>query len=244
MASLSKFIERMDYYCRVASVGYDWARRWNVWDGGDTDCSALVITCLREAGFDTGSAATTHNMSSELTARGWQRLWPDLSSAQPGDILLSDANHVAAVLWGEGWGATVAQASIGDTGGVYGNTPGDQTGWETNETAMYNYPWDCILRYTGPDESEEEDMTPEQAGQLQFIYDHLHWDEGTHFSHLGNLVAEMPIEYPTLDEKGKKTKHTAKLGDRLGYIDQRMHAIEANQKAIMEKLDAIAKAVK
>ena len=164
MPSLSKLIERMDYYCRVASVGYDWGRRWNVWDGGDTDCSALTITCLKEAGFDTGDAVTTHNLSANLTARGWDRLAPDISDARPGDILLNDANHVAVVLWGNGWGATIGQASIGETGGVYGNAPGDQTGWETNETGMYSYPWDAILRWSGDGGSydyddEENEMT-------------------------------------------------------------------------------------
>lgn len=154
MPSKSKFIGRMDYYCRVASVGYDWARRWNVWDGGDADCSALVITCLQEAGFDTGDATYTGNLSSNLTARGWSRLAPDLSTAQPGDILLNDANHVAVVISGYGWGATMAQASIGETGDVYGNQPGDQTGWETNEVPISNYPWDCILRWEGEDMAE------------------------------------------------------------------------------------------
>lgn len=171
MASLSKFIERMDYYCRIASVGYDWARRWNVWDGGDADCSALVITCLREAGFDTGSATTTHNMCSELCARGWVSLAPDISTAQPGDILLNDANHTAAVLWGHGWGATIGQASIGETGGVYGNQPGDQTGWETNETAIYDYPWDRILRWAGEDESEDDDMTLDELLNAEIVID-------------------------------------------------------------------------
>ena len=164
MPSLSKFIERMDYYCRIVSVGYDWGRRWNVWDGGDTDCSALTITCLKEAGFDTCDASYTGNLSSNLTARGWDRLAPNISDARPGDILLNDANHVAVVLWGNGWGATIGQASIGETGDVYGNQPGDQTGWETNETAIYDYPWSCILRWSGDsdydDESEEDDMRP------------------------------------------------------------------------------------
>lgn len=161
MPSLNKFIERVDYYCRIASVGYDWGRRNNLWDGGDTDCSALVIGCLKEAGFDTGSASYTGDMSANLCARGWVRLVPMLSIVRPGDILLNDTDHVAAVLWGEGWDATIGQASIGETGGVYGNQPGDQTGWETNETGIYNYPWDCILRYVGPqdDESEEEMIT-------------------------------------------------------------------------------------
>ena len=240
MGSIPKFVERMDYYCRVVSVGYDWGRRWNVWDGGDTDCSALTITCLQEAGFDTGSAATTHNLSANLTARGWVRLPPDISTARPGDILLSDANHVAVVLWGDGWGATIGQASIGETGGVYGNQPGDQTGWETNEAAIYDYPWDCILRWPGGDD-EEDDMTPEQAAQLKFIHDHMCWNEKTHYSDMGNLVAEMPVSYPTLDAKGKEVKHTAALGARIGYIDQRMHVIETNQAKILKKLDAIAK---
>lgn len=151
MPSISKFTELMDYYCRVASVGYDQYQRWDVWDGGETDCSALVITCLRQAGFDTGSASYTGNMSAELTARGWRRLGPDLSQARPGDILLNDANHVAAVIWGEGWGATIAQASVDENGNITGGAPGDQTGWETNERGMYDYPWDCILRWEGAD---------------------------------------------------------------------------------------------
>jgi hypothetical protein len=172
----------MDYYCRVVSVGYDWARRWNVYDGGDTDCSALVITCLKEAGFDTGGATYTGNMSTELCARGWVRLAPDLSTAIPGDILLNDANHVAAVLWGEGLDATIGQASIGETGDVYGNQPGDQTGWETNETAIYNYPWDCILRYTGPDESEDDEMAITVGEIVEGIMNHdvASPDGGTH----------------------------------------------------------------
>lgn len=180
MPSLNKFKELMVHYCDELSVGYDWGRRWNVWDGGDTDCSALVITCLREAGFDTGDAVTTHNLSSNLTARGWVRLPADLSTAQPGDILLNDQNHVAAVVFGYGWAATVAQASIGETGDVYGNQPGDQTGWETNLTSMYNYPWDCILRYVGPQDDEEtEEEEFEMTEALIYIDDaHEGYDGG------------------------------------------------------------------
>ena len=60
MGSISKYIERLRYYCEEVSVGYDWARRWDVHDGGDSDCSSLTIVCLNEAGFDTGDAVTTH----------------------------------------------------------------------------------------------------------------------------------------------------------------------------------------
>lgn len=217
MASISKFIERMDYYCRVASVGYDWARRWNVWDGGDTDCSALVITCLKEAGFDTGSASYTGNLSANLTARGWSRLAPDLSKARPGDILLNDANHVAAVISGYGWNATVAQASIGETGGVYGNQPGDQTGRETNETGMYNYPWDCILRWTGEDDHHEEESEFDMAEALIYIKnDHcgykkndvIYWNPSAGFCFL---------EHPDCIELIKKCSPDIKSIDSASY---------------------------
>ena len=149
MASLNKFIELLTYYCDVASVGYDQYNRWAVYDGGECDCSSLVITCLKEAGFDVGNATYTGNMSSELCARGWQRLTPTIANAKPGDILLNDANHVAAVVNGNGWSAKVAQASIDEHGNISGGAAGDQTGFETNISPIYNYPWDCILRFTG-----------------------------------------------------------------------------------------------
>lgn len=82
-------------------------------------------------------------------------------------------------------------------------------------------------------------MTPEQANQLQFIYDHMHWNEKTHFSDLGNLVAEFPIEYETIDETGKRIPLTQPLGKRLGYIDQRIHVIESMLSDIIEKLDSL-----
>lgn len=88
------------------------------------------------------------------------------------------------------------------------------------------------------DESEV-DMTPEQAGQLQFIYDHMTWRDSDHYSDFGNLVAEFPVNYPTINAKGKEEKHIAPLGERLGYIDQRMHVIEQNQAKMLKLLKAI-----
>ena len=40
----------------------------------DYDCASSIITALRNAGFDTGSATYTGNMAAELCARGWTRL--------------------------------------------------------------------------------------------------------------------------------------------------------------------------
>lgn len=174
MPSLNKYIERLRYYCEEASVGYDWGRRWNLYDGGDTDCSALTIGSLNEAGFDTGDAVTTHNLSSNLEARGWVRLPPNISDVRPGDILLNDQNHVATVVEGYGWNALIAQASIGETGGVYGNQPGDQTGWETNVSPIYDYPWDCILRYEGPQDEDETDDKEFDMTEALFYIDDAH----------------------------------------------------------------------
>ena len=90
-------------------------------------------------------------MSSNFTARGWVRLAPNLATAQPGDILLNDTYHTAAVISGYGWNAKVAQASIDERGRATGGQSGDQTGRETNIVNMYTYGhgWSCILRYQG-----------------------------------------------------------------------------------------------
>mgnify|MGYP000736105843 CR=1 FL=1 len=142
MASVNALINRMRYWCAVANMGYSQADRWNFnASAGNCDCSSLVIHCLREAGFDTGSATYTGNLSGELTKRGWTRL-PANGNPQPGDILLNDVHHVAVYLGG----GKLAQASISERGTAYGRA-GDQTGRETNIRAYYSYPWNCYLRY-------------------------------------------------------------------------------------------------
>jgi peptidoglycan hydrolase-like protein with peptidoglycan-binding domain len=143
MGNVNTLISRMRYWCQSVSLGYDQNHRWDIRPGGNCDCSSLVIWCLREAGFDTGTASYTGNLSSNLTARGWQRL-PAAGSPLAGDILLNDAHHVAVYI-GNG---QLAQASISEHGTAYG-AGGDQTGHETNVEAYYSYPWDCYLRYAG-----------------------------------------------------------------------------------------------
>lgn len=142
MASVSVLINRMRYWCAVANLGYSQSDRWNFNpSGGNCDCSSLVIHSLKEAGFDTGSATYTGNLSSELTKRGWKRL-PANGNPQAGDILLNDVHHVAVYLGG----GKLAQASISERGTAYGKA-GDQTARETNIRGYYNYPWNCYLRY-------------------------------------------------------------------------------------------------
>ena len=119
--------------------GYSQTNRW----GPDFVCSSSIIWALQQAGFDTGGATYTGNMSAELCARGWVRLEPDCDPAD-GDICLNDANHVAMCVGDQ----TLAQFSIAETGDIDGE-PGDQTGGEASVMPYYDYPWDCYLRYVG-----------------------------------------------------------------------------------------------
>lgn len=143
MGNITTFVNRMRYWCTQANLGYDQTNRWDIRPGGECDCSSLVIYALREAGFDTGAASYTGNMSSNLTARGWVRL-PNNGSPKIGDILLNDVQHVAVYV-GNGM---LCQASISENGTISG-AAGDQTGYETNMKAYYNKPWNCYLRYVG-----------------------------------------------------------------------------------------------
>lgn len=155
--SLTKFCECMRKACQDWSLGYDQYQRWNIYDGGECDCSSLVIWALKQSGFDVGSASYTGNMSSNLTARGWKRLPFSIASAKAGDILLNDTHHTAAVISGSGANAMIAQASIDERGKATGGTAGDQTGSETNvrQIYTYRYGWDCILRYVGADGGQD-----------------------------------------------------------------------------------------
>ena len=144
MASVQKLVERMIYWCTQANLGYDQSNRWDIRVGGECDCSSLVIFACREAGFDTGSASYTGNMSANFTARGWKRV-SNNGNPQYGDILLNDTHHVAVYI-GNG---QLAQASIDENGRVTGGAAGDQIDYETNVKGYYNYPWDCYLRYAG-----------------------------------------------------------------------------------------------
>lgn len=141
--SVKKFVDRMIYWCTEGNLGYDQSQRWNLFVGGEVDCSSLVIGAAREAGFTTGSATYTGNMSAAFTANGWSRI-ANNGNPQYGDILLNDTHHVAVYI-GNG---KLAQASIDERGRASGGKTGDQAN-ETNVKAYYNYPWTCYLRYTG-----------------------------------------------------------------------------------------------
>ena len=137
--------------CLAWSVGYDQGNRWDVRDGGETDCSALVITALKRSGFDVGGATYTGNMLSNLTARGWRvvaRYPQSATGLRAGDILLNDTNHTVMYI-GAG---LIAQASLDERGRIAWGQAGDQSGYETNVRSFYVYAhggWPHVLRYVG-----------------------------------------------------------------------------------------------
>ena len=133
MADLGQAIQNMIDLCNDDSHGYSQA---NIW-GPDYDCSSAIITALRDAGFDTGGASYTGNMSSELCARGWERLSPDVGK-EPGDICLNDVNHVAMY---------VGDGQVAEFSSDYDGIQGDSSGREASVHGYYNYPWDCVLRW-------------------------------------------------------------------------------------------------
>ena len=215
---------------------------------GDRDCSSSVIDCWREAlrGSEwehaLDGATYTGNMRSVFVGSGLFRWHPrgDGYIAQRGDVYLNESSHTA--MCQSAVPDMLTEALINEHGQIVGGEIGDQTGREFVYRAFWEYPWDGTLEYNHLADTEE-DMTPQQAEQLEFIYNHLHWRESDHFSDMGNLVAEFPVEYETIDEEGEKSPLTQPLGKRIGYIDQRIHVIEANQAAMGEKLDKLLEAL-
>ena len=95
----------------------------------------------------------------------------------------------------------------------------------------------------------EEDMSAEQVAQYHWagdkssrnIYDKLRyleegrtWDDKTHSSPIGNLVIGQPIAYGNTTES---------LGNRLAYIDQHTHIVDAKLEAILAAISALGQAM-
>lgn len=128
------------------SHGYDQITR----DGGvDYDCSSLVSTAFRQAGFDIPlPSPSTFNMVEAFTAAGFTWLPGIGNSASDcvrGDVLLNINAHVEIYLGNQ----QNVGAHINEFGGIYYGQPGDQTGNEISVTGYYSFPWDGVLRYNG-----------------------------------------------------------------------------------------------
>ena len=140
-ASISSFVSNALAIANDNSHGYSMVNRW----GPDYDCSSFVITCLKQAGFETGGATYSGNMVSNLTQHGFSYIPSskiDLSSSsslQAGDILMASGHTEIYIGNGKRVGAhRNYDGKTGDSGG--------------NEINVLNYSrgsWYGILRYTG-----------------------------------------------------------------------------------------------
>jgi hypothetical protein len=155
MPSVETAVQYIERIAANDSHGYDQISRWPS-QGTSFDCSSLVITAFKEAGFPVGGATYTGNMRRTFSQAGFEVL-PNTLSTKRGDILLNDANHVAVCVSQ----TQIAEASINEFGGVTGGKPGDQTGREIRIRGYYDFPWNCILRYP----SEGTQPTPEPSGK-------------------------------------------------------------------------------
>lgn len=128
--------------------------------GPDYDCSSLVISALKKAGFNTGGATYTGNMTN-LTACGFEWIpWSSIGSVsnlKRGDILLNKEYHTAFYLGNnqlvEAHGRSQADKNYDPRPVSVAKTlPGDQDGQEIRVTNYYWYShgWDGILRCNNP----------------------------------------------------------------------------------------------
>ena len=231
MASVNTLIARMRYWCEVANMGYSQSDRWNFNPkAGNCDCSSLVIHCLREAGFDTGTAVNTANLSVNLTSRGWKRLPVD-GHPKAGDILLNDVNHVAVYLGG----GQLAQASISEHNSLYG-TAGDQTGRETNISPYYNFPWNCYLRY----ESEDDMPTAQEIAAAVWEYKYKDSPAG------GNMFNLLSYELPHLiwEYNYKKSAAGGNMYNALNGTAGNVNALKTQLAALQTQVAALTETVK
>lgn len=194
-----KAAEIMEHLCNHSSHGYSQPNRAGVGTGGgkgetitlsdgtqvaisigDRDCSSAVIECYAALGVDCGGASYTGNMRRCMVGTGNFR-WEPMGNgyiAKRGDIYLNEAHHTAMCLDDDP--DTLGQFSISETGGVSGQR-GDQTGYESNIKAYYNYPWDGKLVYCGADSTPHETIQPPRQDSADKIEVDGYWGSNTTF---------------------------------------------------------------
>jgi cell wall-associated NlpC family hydrolase len=161
MSAIEKATQIMESWANDSAHGYDQVYRWG--EKGDYDCSSAVISAWELAGVPvkTKGATYTGNMYSVFIANGFEDITAQIDLAhgiglKRGDVLLNHKNHTAMYAGG---GNTV-EAFINEYGTTTGGQPGDQTGKEFVLRLYRNYPWDCVLRYTGAEATKKPNTKP------------------------------------------------------------------------------------
>jgi len=147
-------VELIKIACTKWRFGYDQHNRLAFYDGGETDCSALVIIVCERSGLLPGNdirkkigATYTGDMRKNFKKQGWKE-YTKLTEAElkPGDVLLDPGHHTVMYV-GKG---EIAQARIDENGNEWGGESGRaENGRETVVSDYYNRPWPYILRFHG-----------------------------------------------------------------------------------------------
>ena len=140
--------------------GYSQANRYGTLEGGDFDCSSLVIYCYHRAFLEAGISPTpqnagasyTGNMLAAFTRCGFKSFRDDHGSGlQVGDVLLNEARHTAIV-------CSLNPVKVVNARGDIDGVAGDSTGTEIRIQPYWSYPWDWVLRYE-PKDTEVDSVT-------------------------------------------------------------------------------------
>ena len=163
MTKIEKAIRQMEAWAKDDSHGYDQDYRWG--EKGDYDCSSAVIQAWQNAGVPvkSGGATYTGDMKNVFLKNGFKDITASVNKEtgtglKRGDVLLNEVHHVAMYC---GNGKEV-EASINEKGTAHGGHPGDQTGKEFLIRSYRNYPWDCILRYSESNVTENDAIIKKQ----------------------------------------------------------------------------------
>ena len=133
------------------SHGYSQADRW----GPDYDCSSFVISAYEQAGLSLreAGASYTGNMRGAFLRGGFVDVTTQVGltsgyGIQPGDVLLNYSAHTCIAVGG----GKVANCRTSE-----GHPQaGDQSGNEIRIQSYWNFPWNCVLRYKGNNQSTEK----------------------------------------------------------------------------------------
>lgn len=145
MGVIEKAVEWAIKVAEDPRSGYSQTDRW----GPNYDCSSYVISAYEQAGVPVreAGASYTGNMRGAFIACGFVDVTYEIGldsgyNVRAGDVLLNYAAHTCLAIGG----GKIANCRTDE-----GNPQsGDQSGNEIRIQSYWNFPWNCVLRYKGP----------------------------------------------------------------------------------------------